>query len=145
MSETTTDPAVSMCFSVKLDKEHQLGTFTGCEGLGAEIVLEQREQGGNNTYVHQLPTRLKYPTVKLTRALNSDTLYIARWFASLATGITPVTAEIRALTVYGDPIWTWILREVVPVRWQGPSFTVDSAKPATETLELAHHGFLACG
>ncbi|HKE97848.1 MAG TPA: phage tail protein, partial [Actinomycetes bacterium] len=31
---------------------------------------------------------------------------------------------------------------VFPVRWQGPALNVDSPKVATESLELAHHGFL---
>jgi hypothetical protein len=31
---------------------------------------------------------------------------------------------------------------VIPVRWSGPQLSLDSPKVATETLELAHHGFL---
>jgi hypothetical protein len=31
---------------------------------------------------------------------------------------------------------------VIPVKWQGPSFSAESAKVATETLEIAHHGFM---
>jgi hypothetical protein len=31
---------------------------------------------------------------------------------------------------------------VVPVRWTGPSLNPDSPKVATETVEIAHHGFL---
>ena len=41
------DPAVSVCFAVKIDN-NDLGTFISCEGLGVEVVLEQREEGGNN-------------------------------------------------------------------------------------------------
>jgi hypothetical protein len=29
------------------------------------------------------------------------------------------------------------------VRWSGPQLSPDSPKVATETLELAHHGFLS--
>ena len=39
-------------------------------------------------------------------------------------------------------MFTWTLTGVIPVRWTGPSLSVDSPKVATETLELAHHGFL---
>ena len=31
------------------------------------------------------------------------------------------------------------------VRWTGPSLNPDSPKVATETLEIAHHGFLQTG
>ena len=32
--------------------------------------------------------------------------------------------------------------DVFPVRWSGPNLDIDTAKVATETLELAHNGFL---
>ena len=46
------DPAVSVCFKVKID-EFPLGLFNSCEGLGCEIVIEQREEGGNNAMIWQ--------------------------------------------------------------------------------------------
>ena len=49
------------------------------------------------------------------------------------------------LREHAAPVHTWTLMGVVPVRWTGPSMSVDSAKVATETLELAHHGFLELG
>ena len=72
------DTAVSVCFRVKIDDE-DLGPFSSCEGLGCEVVMETREEGGNNGYVWQLPTRLKYPNIKLTRPLGADTEKIAAW------------------------------------------------------------------
>jgi hypothetical protein len=36
---------------------------------------------------------------------------------------------------------SWGLLGVIPVKWSGPSLSLESAKVATETLELAHHGF----
>jgi phage tail-like protein len=142
MSEVMLDPAVTVCFRVKIDG-HDLGTFTGCDGMGCEVTMEQREEGGNNGYVHQLPGRIKYTPIKLTRAVNADTQKIATWFSSLSGGVTRGNAAITAMTVEGKEIWTWTLREVVPLRWKGPTLDVNSPKVATETLELAHHGFLA--
>ena len=49
-----------------------IGTFISCEGLGVEVVLEQREEGGFNGQVWQLPTRLKYPNIKLKAELQAD-------------------------------------------------------------------------
>jgi phage tail-like protein len=135
------DPAVSVCFGVTVDRD-DLGTFTSCEGLGCEVVVEQREEGGNNTFVWQLPTRLRYPTIKLTRPLGPDTAKLAGWFAGLAAGVKRQTATIAAMTAEGRVVAAWSLDGVIPVRWTGPSFSVDSPKLATETLEIAHHGFL---
>jgi phage tail-like protein len=143
MADPTADPAVSVCFKVKIDA-HDLGAFTGCEGLGCEVTLEQREEGGNNGFVHQLPGRIKYSNVKLTRAVTTDgTRLVAQWFAKMAKhGIERTTAHIVAMTADEDEIWEWTLSDVIPVRWQGPSLSAESPKVATETLELAHHGFL---
>ena len=80
------DPAVSVCFSVTIGNK-ELGTFISCEGLGVEVVIEQREEGGFNGQVWQLPTRLKYTNVKLSRPLGPDTKKIAEWFASMTTGV----------------------------------------------------------
>jgi hypothetical protein len=45
----------------------------------------------------------------------------------------------------GTVVATWGLLDVIPVRWTGPSLNPDSPKVATETLEIAHHGFLQTG
>lgn len=138
------DPAVSVCFVVKID-DVELGAFNSCEGLGCEVVMEQREEGGNNGFVWQLPTRVKFPNIKLTRPLTKDTEKVAKWFASIATGATRKTGQIQAMTADGTVVAQWGLLDVVPVRWTGPSLNPDSPKVATETIEVAHHGFVEAG
>lgn len=137
---TYPEPAVSVCFAVTID-DMQLGTFNSCEGLGMEVVLEQREEGGNNDFVWQLPTRVKFTNIKLTRPVCSDTTEVMTWLASMSTGVTPKTANISAMTADRTVVASWGLLGVIPVKWSGPSLSLDSPKVATETLELAHHGF----
>lgn len=134
------DPGLSVCFALKIDN-NELGTFNSCEGLGCEVVIEQREEGGNNTFVWQLPTRLKYSNVKLTRPLGADTAKVAKWFASMTGGVKRCTATIQVKSNDDTVVATWELDGVVPVRWSGPSLNLDSPKVATETIEIAHHGF----
>lgn len=136
------EPAVSVCFEVKIDHE-SLGTFNSCEGLGCEVVIEQREEGGHNGAVWQLPTRLKYSNVKLSRPVTKDTEKVAKWFASVVTGVHENSGSITAMTQDGTKVAHWSLRDVIPVRWTGPSLNPDSPKVATETVEIAHHGFLS--
>ena len=134
------DTAVSVRYVVVLDDE-SLGSFSTCEGLGCEVVMETREEGGNNDFVWQLPTRLKYPNITLTRPLGPDTSLIAAWFAKLATGYSRHPGTIEAQRADGSKIASWQLRDVVPVRWKGPSFNPDQPKVLVESLEIAHHGF----
>lgn len=142
MADVIEDPAVTVCFTVKID-DHDLGAFTQCDGLGCEVVIEQREEGGNNLFVHKLPGRIKYTNVKLTRPVNGDTEKVARWFASMATEVKRTGAEIVAMNQEGKKVAQWSLVGVIPVKWTGPQLSVDSPKVATESLEIAHHGFLA--
>ncbi|HWC80530.1 MAG TPA: phage tail protein [Pseudonocardiaceae bacterium] len=136
------DEAVAVCFVVKIDDEN-LGAFSSCDGLGCEFVMEQREEGGNNGIVWQLPTRIRYSNVKLSRPVTKDSNKITRWFSSMASGTKRKTATIEAKTLEGTVIASWALVDVVPVRWSGPQLSAESPKVATETLELAHHGFLS--
>ena len=126
-------PAVTVCFAVKID-DTSLGSFNSCDGLGVEVVLEQREEGGNNGFVWQLPTRLKYSNVKLSRPICNDTTAVMSWLSSMTTGVTVRTASISAMAAEGQV-----------VRWTGPSLNLDSPKVAVETLEIAHHGFGPAG
>ena len=138
------DPGLSVCFAVKID-DNDLGTFNSCEGLGMEIVMEQREEGGNNTMVCQLPTRMKYTNVKLSRPIGKDSALLTTWFAVMMNGVTPSTMVISAMNLEKTVVAKWALNGVIPVRWTGPSLNLDSPKVATETLEVAHHGIMPAG
>jgi phage tail-like protein len=138
------EEAVAVCYVVKIDDEN-LGAFSSCDGLGCEFVMEQREEGGNNGWVWQLPTRIKYTNIKLSRPVTADSAKITAWFSKLASGVERKTAVIEARNMSDKVIASWSLIGVVPVRWTGPQLNFESAKVATETLELAHHGFLNGG
>ena len=138
------DPAISVCFEVSIDDD-SLGVFNSCEGLGCEFVLEQREEGGNNSMVWQLPTRMKYTNVKLTRPIGADSAKLTKWFADMVNGVKPTTMVISAKSRFDEKVAEWSLVGVVPVRWTGPSLNFDTVKVATETLEVAHHGILPPG
>jgi phage tail-like protein len=85
---------------------------------------------------------MKYPNVKLTRPLNKDSTQIGQWLASMQSQVKRTTAHIVAMSPGNKTVAEWHLDGVIPVKWTGPSFSLDSPKVCTETLELAHHGFL---
>jgi phage tail-like protein len=144
MSGTDVMPAVGVRFMVQVD-EVDLGLFTSCEGLGVEVVIEQRNEGGNNAYMMQIPSRLKFPNIKLTRPLTKETERVAKWISGLAAGVRRRTGQITAMTTDGTVVARWGLIDVIPVRWTGPTFTKGPADVLTETIEIAHHGFIDTG
>jgi phage tail-like protein len=141
-SQTVTrDPAVAYTFKVSVDGQN-LGLWSSFEGLAMETVIETREEGGNNQFIHQLPGRLKYTNVKFSRPVGLDSQKVAQWLSSMAVTVKRTTANITALGPDNKPMVSWSLDGVVPVRWTGPAFNVEQPKIATETLELAYHGFI---
>ncbi|MGB3256778.1 MAG: phage tail protein [Ornithinimicrobium sp.] len=138
------EPPVTTCWRVSIDG-HALGSFISCEGLGLEVVLEQREEGGNNGFIWQIPTRIKFSNIKLSRPVCKDTKNVLQWLAGMALKVESQTASIQAMTADNNCVVDWSLSGVVPVRWTGPSLNADSPKVATETIELAHHGFSVKG
>jgi phage tail-like protein len=136
------DVGASVYFIVSID-DMMIGHFNSCEGLGCEIVVEQREEGGNNGYVWQLPTRIKYSNIKLSRPVTMGSIALHKWFNGIHSGMTRHTAVIEAHNSLSIPVGVWGLMDVMPVRWTGPSLNPEQPKVATETLELAHHGFFA--
>ena len=140
-TSSDTDPAVSVAFVVRIDDD-SLGAFNTCQGLGCEVVVEKRQEGGQNGFVHVLPTRITYSTIKLSRPLTADTAKVAEWVSASVRQPRRHTATIVAMRTDGSEVARWSLTDVLPVRWTGPSLDPDSPKVATETLEIAHHGFL---
>jgi phage tail-like protein len=133
-------PALGLRFDVTIDVV-DIGSFTGCEGLQAEYELFEYTEGGENAYIHRLPGRLKYSNVKLSRPLDANSRGLAEWFSQTVDTISRKPATIAALDSFGREVARWNLRDVVPVKWTGPTFASDGNAIAKETLELAHNGF----
>ena len=140
---STMEPANSLRFDVKIDGV-TIGSFTGIDGLSAEYEVKSYEEGGENGYVHQLPGRLKYNHIKLTRPVDRSSKDLTAWFSKLGRGqgTKRQTATVIAFNDNREVVAEWNLAGVYPVRYTGPSFSTESSKVAIETLELAHNGFL---
>jgi phage tail-like protein len=85
---------------------------------------------------------VKFQNVKLIRPIDSSSATVGAWVQSLQVRMVPSTAHISVLDPSGATVADWHLVGVYPVRWTGPSLDVNSNQWATETLELAHNGFL---
>ena len=91
----------------------RLGGWAKCDGLSVTFELHTYKPLGHNDFVPVLPNR-----------------------------IVGATAEITLLDSHRDKVTTWKLKGVYPVKWKGPTLDAGSHAIATETLELAHEGFL---
>jgi phage tail-like protein len=98
-------------------------------------------EGGENSYVHKLPGRMKYTAIKLSRPVDVSTSKIAAWFTSMKQEVKRSTASITVYDGNKKTIAKWSFDGVFPLRWTGPSLSADGNQVAKETLELAHNGF----
>jgi phage tail-like protein len=137
------DPGNALRFDFRLDGV-EVASFTSVDGLTAEYVVKTYEEGGENGYIHQLPGRMKYTNVKLTRPVDKGSKALAAWFSELgkAQTLSRRTATVIAYNDNREVVAEWSLKDVYPVRYTGPSFSAENGKVITETLELAHNGFL---
>jgi phage tail-like protein len=118
-----------------------IGRFAECTGLAVEYEVTEYAEGGNNEFVHKLRGRVRYPNVTLRRGLTDEDALL-RWFYATASPGQRPTVTISVLDPRGKPMRHFALSAAQPVRWTGPSTASDSNKAASESLEVAHAGFL---
>lgn len=128
--------AADVHFVVKVDGI-DLGSFTKLEGLSAQFKVEEYWEGGENGFVHHLPGALSFSNVKLTRPINATTPSLGAWFAQGKHTVTRHTATVEACDTAGKRIVRWELAGVVPVKWSGPTMSVEGKAVLHETFELA--------
>ena len=139
MTQSSHLPTINF-FKVFIPDVDTIGMFMSCDGLQVQVEVMQYAEGGRNNAPHNLPGRVTYPNLNLTRGM-TDQDALMRWFN--ATRTKAELKEIRIeLLKHGDrsPLRTWSFVDAFPVKWSGPNFTAGSASPATESLEIAHGG-----
>ncbi len=132
----TVSRAADVHFVLRVDGI-DLGSFTKLEGLSAQYKVEEYWEGGENGYVHHLPGSLSFSNLRLTRAIDGSTPSLGKWFAESTDGITRHTATVEAWDTAGNTIAKWELAGVVPVKWSGPTLSVEGQAVLLETFELA--------
>ena len=141
MATKTFDPLLAICFSVDVDG-HPLGHWTEAKLGGISLEMDDHEEGGNGLFVHHLPGQMKYDNITLSRYMTEESMLVGTWFQSMNMVPAPTTARITALGRDWETVATFSYIGVLPVKWTLPSFNLTSNTAATETLELAHTGFV---
>jgi phage tail-like protein len=142
--DTTTgkrpDPVVEHRFVVVIEGV-EIGFFSECSGLEIEFDVEPYEEGGQNDFVHKLRGRMKYPNLILKRGITHEDALL-KWLLDCRTETARKDGHVAIQGPDGKSIRRWKFSEAFPVKWQGPTLNAASTGIATETLEIAHHGFL---
>jgi phage tail-like protein len=137
---------LNLRFRLSVDGK-EFGAFSECTGLSLEVATEDYHEGGENQFVHKLPTFGQPPNLVLKRGItSSDELW--NWFEEyLKTGtVTPKDGQVELLSTTDPdrheekPVRVWAFTRGWPVKWTGPELNALSPGVAFETLELVHRG-----
>lgn len=130
-------------FTVKIHKTPwDLGSWSQVDGLEVKWDLAEYRAGDNGNDRWYFPGNTHYPVVRLTRAASPESTRVREWLSSTSFKWEPQVADVNLHDAGGAPVVSWHLRHVMPLRWSITGFEAGASRVATETLELAHRGFL---
>ena len=95
---------------------------------------------GNQIWLY--PGTTKYEPITLSRAAGPYSRVVQYWLTQTSKNPQPQSGTIQLVDYTGIPLVQWRLSEFFPIAWSVESFEASGAKPAIETLKLAHSGFL---
>ncbi|HEX5406194.1 MAG TPA: phage tail protein [Pseudonocardiaceae bacterium] len=131
-------------FTVSIDRStYDLGSWASASGLAVRWELCQYHAGdqGNDNWI--FPGTTKYENIKLKRAACSDSAIVQSWLVATSRAAQPLSGTVQLIDWLGFPVVEWRMSEFFPISWKIDDFDASAAKPAMETLEIAHTGFLA--
>jgi phage tail-like protein len=139
------DPALSIVYKCIIDGVLPLGLWNKIEGLGFEYQVTEYREGGVNGYTHKILGPAKYTNLRLSRPVDSNSMYLSMWVQSAMIKVVPQTMAISALNAAAEEITTWNLAGVIPVKWTGPTLDIMGNAIAMETLEVAYEQIIGLG
>lgn len=121
---------------------YDLGYWQKASGLSVswEICKYRAGDQGNEFWIY--PGTTTYENIRLTRPVSPTSNVTQAWLAATSVHMMPLSGAIMLCATMGVPIITWRLYQFFPVKWQVSEFTAENGMVVTETLELAHTGFL---
>ena len=117
--------------------------FQEVSGLSAELGTEELQEGGENRFVHRLPTLPKYGNLVLKRGLLTDSGLI-KWCRDAIENFSfePTTVDVTLLNEKHQPLgFTYSFVKAWPVKWAISDFKAQENGLVVETLELSYNYF----
>ena len=139
-------PPVNFHFKVEISGFPGDIGFQSVDGLKVSITETTYAEGGENTYTHRFPDRLKYGDLTLKRGMLIGSGLI-QWFeAALQLFIfAPRDVTVTLMNSNHEPLDQWVFRNAWPKAWDIESFDAIGGKMAAESIVLAYQYFYRKG
>jgi phage tail-like protein len=136
-------PPTAFYFSVRFDgMDESDSSFQEVSGLKVTIDTVPMKEGGDNNFVHHLPTPAKYDNLVLKRCLmsNSD---LDKWCRDALEDFKfdPKDLKLSLLGPDGDPLASWTIVQAFPIAWELSALNSTSNQLAIESLTLKYRLF----
>lgn len=136
-------PPAAFSFSVIFGREDQDASFQEVSGISNEMKTEDVIEGGENSFVHKLPTGVKGNNLELKRGIAPLTSTLVTWCKSVLEGgfldpIQPKSVLVHLLDENQDPVRSWEFINAYPIKWDVESFNSTKNECAIEKIVLSY-------
>jgi phage tail-like protein len=137
---STPEPLGNLRFRVDIT-DIVIGRFAECSGLAYEYEVLEYLEGGNNSVIHRLRGRVRYPNLVLGRGITSEDALL-QWFFNYQAGAQRPTVTVTLLDDDGVDRRTFAFASAFPIKWTGPEARAGTSDAMNETLEIGHLGLV---
>jgi phage tail-like protein len=127
-----------------------IGVFQEVSGLSFDVGVDPLSEGGQNGFEHKFPKRITWPNLVFKRGIvDNDELFawVARssgqGFTTAGNKLKRSTGSVVLLGSDNAALRIWDFYDAFPVKWSGPTLSATSSEVLSETIEVAHHGFVS--
>ena len=143
-------PPVGFAFKMQLHGDNASGDmgFQEVSGMSVSMGNEAYAEGGNNRFVHQLPSVPTYSNLILKRGYVTRELPLFQWCKSTLSSnfAKPIKPRQFTLSLLNPaepkkPLKSWTFYRARPVKWSLGEFESSKNQVLIETLEFSYDYF----
>jgi phage tail-like protein len=118
-------------------------SFQDVSGISSEMSTEDVSEGGENRFVHKLPTTIKHGNLELKRGIAPASSPLVSWCQEVMEGdfiaaIVPRTISVYLLNENAEPIRGWTFANAFPIKWEVESFNSTKNEVAIEKIVFSY-------
>lgn len=138
-------PPVGFYFTLSFNGEEY--GFQEVSGISIHMETNEIAQGGENRFVHRVPTSVKFQNLVLKRGMASQNSALLRWCQETLEGnmsnpIKTHTILVQLLdTGSGVISSSWQFYNAYPVKWSVSPLLSNTNEVVIETLEMVYSYF----
>ena len=113
--------------------------FQKVSGIGSTVETTAVEEGGQNLYSQNLPTRVQYENLVLERGVVLGSPLVVEFNRAMSEfKFTPSNVLVTLLGNDAEPIASWLFMNAYPVKWSVSDLNAEENSVVIETMELTY-------